>query len=241
MHARLSLTFVFISLALILAPVAQGDTLVGEGISGQTDSKHRAPLVTVGIKRNTGSVSLLVDASIADDEYTDLPIQFDFFINRDKVASQIRSKELPGPVGYVVENTKIPVPFNYAVVATLLHPNRQFVTVIQGAVYSQELAQTYADCSLTIASDEAEAIYTASDVEAGQASDTTVTSTFTAKNDSESVETSFTATKEEDGTFSGSLTYTQEKEAKTATVSGTRTDTKLTLSSEDDTVSLICE
>ncbi|MCO6431696.1 MAG: hypothetical protein J5J00_12630 [Deltaproteobacteria bacterium] len=123
-------------------------TLTSEGISGDLDSKRRSPSLSVTPVVEGERVKLLVDAYVAHVEYQHLPIQFDFFINRHFFTSQIRSKELPGPIGIEIGPQTAALPFNYTVIAKLLHPNREFTTVINGAVFSSNLSGTL-DCTLT--------------------------------------------------------------------------------------------
>jgi hypothetical protein len=124
-----------------------------EGVSGFLDKKRRAPSLSVGVSRNGKSaVKLLADAYVANEEYVDYPIKFEFFVNRTLVATQIRSKELAGPVGIDVDASKTPFPFNYSVIATVLGPNRTFTTVLNGAVFSADLASngSISSCQLTL-------------------------------------------------------------------------------------------
>jgi hypothetical protein len=129
------------------AQVSTDPVLTIEGISGDMDKKRRGPVLSVGVNRNqadsssaagggVGSTTLLVDAFVPNKEYERYPIRFDFFVNRKLVSSQLRSVELPGPIGLLVTPEMGTIPFNYSVVATLLHPNREFTTILHGAVTS---------------------------------------------------------------------------------------------------------
>lgn len=126
---------------------AQSDpVLTTEGISGDSDKKRRGPILSVGVHRNqvdgsatrgrTANTTLLVDAVVPNGEYAKYPIRFDFYVNRKLVSSQLRSTELPGPIGLEVTPDMGTIPFNYSVVATLLSPNREFTTILNGAVTS---------------------------------------------------------------------------------------------------------
>ena len=67
----------------------------------------------------------------------------------------------------------------------LLHPNRTFTTVIQGAVFGTELTKNY-DCTLSLlparATDSTD--FTASNIAATQSGENTFELTFTGKDDS---------------------------------------------------------
>jgi hypothetical protein len=151
-RSALPLVAVFLALTTILATpnthaqVSQDPVLTTEGISGDIDKKRRGPVLSVGVHHNAtdssgarggaANTTLLVDAYIPNKEYERYPIRFDFFVNRKLVSSQLRSVELPGPIGLEVTSEMASIPFNYSVVATLLHPNREFTTILNGAVTS---------------------------------------------------------------------------------------------------------
>lgn len=105
-----------------------------EGVSGDVDKKRREPVVSARVAAGPESATIYVDAYVVSDLTNYLPIQFDFFINRALYASQIRSTELPGPLGITVPYKTVPLPFTYSVVAKILHPNRTFTTVLNGSV-----------------------------------------------------------------------------------------------------------
>jgi hypothetical protein len=106
-----------------------------QGISGTHDDKWRAPIISVQTQKTSEGVKLIIDASVSNEEFRQYPIRFDFFVNRQLRSSQIRSVELPGDVGYLVPPEVAVPPFNYSVTATLLHPNRQYTSLAQGAVF----------------------------------------------------------------------------------------------------------
>lgn len=166
--ALLSLTIV-IGLPSAHAQVSADPVLTTEGISGDVDKKRRGPVLSVGVHRNQtdsssargglGNTTLLVDAFVPNKEYERYPIRFDFFVNRKLVSSQLRSVELPGPIGLLVTPEMGTIPFNYSVVATLLHPNREFTTILNGAVTSTgptPPASAIASCNLEIVPGEGE-------------------------------------------------------------------------------------
>ena len=80
------------------------------------------------------TVKILVDGQVPNEEYQKYPIQYDFYINNRLFSSQITSKQLPGPIGIDVSSEVVPLPFNYTIKATVLHPNRTFTTMAFGAV-----------------------------------------------------------------------------------------------------------
>lgn len=121
-----------------------------EGISGTVDAKRRSPVVSFGTVRGPDGVKILIDAYLPNGDYEQYPIRFDLYVNRHLLVSQIRSRELPGPIGATVPPTVATPPFNFSIVATLLHPNRQFSSVAQGAIYPVELAGTFS-CKITVA------------------------------------------------------------------------------------------
>lgn len=138
---------------LLIQTVAFAQTseiITGEGISGDIDKKRRSPTVSLSTNKTEGNVQILVDAFVADTEYQKYPIQFDFYINRKFFTSQLRSTELPGAIGIDVASSVAKTPFNYSIVARTLHPNREFTTVINGAVFDTDIAAQF-DCTLTTA------------------------------------------------------------------------------------------
>lgn len=232
-------TFCMIQAALAetTAGSASGSATVNttEGVSGFLDKKRRAPSLSVGVNRGTSNgVKLLADAYVANEEYTEYPIKFEFFVNRSLVATQIRSKELPGPVGIDVDVKKNPFPFNYSVIATVLGPNRTFTTVLNGAVFSSDLAGggAISSCQLTLSDAvkaqgaNAERVYAADSVSISQTSNSSVQVVFetsTLSDGSKADPVSVTATISVDGEkASGEVTVTEgDNSPTTATATGT--------------------
>lgn len=143
------------SLALVLAALgpASPDAIAQqfqEGISGTVDAKRRAPVVGFGTERAPDGVKILIDAYMPNGDFEQYPIRFDLYVNRHLFVSQIRSRDLPGPIGATVPPTVATPPFNFSIVATVLHPNRQFSSVAQGAVYPVDLTGTFS-CKITVA------------------------------------------------------------------------------------------
>ncbi len=131
-----------------------------EGISGYQDAKGRDPVIIVTAKRDAAlkKATLLVDAYVSNGEFTQFPIRFDFYINRKLYVSQMRSVELPGPIGIDIGEDIATIPFNYSVVATVLHPNKQFSTILHGAVEestgSGGTTTSGLDCTLMVTDSE---------------------------------------------------------------------------------------
>lgn len=132
------------SLSVYAEPITQ----VTEGISGLRDKYGRDPILTVSREVIGDSVQILVDTQVSDDELQKYPIRYDFFINRNFVTSQIRSPELPGPIGITV-GKETTLPFTYTVMATIIHPSRTFSSVINGAAYANEITSAALTCSVT--------------------------------------------------------------------------------------------
>ncbi len=115
-------------------PTPESLTLTTEGISGEADKGRRSPVLSASTSVGTGNVKILVDAYVPSPQYQKFPIKFEIFVNRKLIVTQIRSTELPGPIGIDVGSNIATPPFNYSIVATLLHPNRQYTTVLNAAV-----------------------------------------------------------------------------------------------------------
>lgn len=241
LSASLFITFSsFVSIAQDATPTPNPATpLVAEGIpDGESitiDKKRRGPVVSIGteVVSTSGSssqVKILADAFVPAEEYKNYPIEFKFFVNGLLRETQIRTVQLPRPVGIVVGTDIATPPFNWTIVATLLHPNRQFVTVAQGAVFGRDLGRTY-DCSLTLSSvasgDSSSSVYVADGVSAGQVSNSDITLNFMTSLLDDGTETnelvaaaslSFRGT-----SATGSLTTTVDGRSVTTAVSGTTT------------------
>jgi hypothetical protein len=222
-------------------------TITGEGINGDVDKHRRAPTVTVGVHNNGSNVQILVDAYIADEEYADYPIQFEFFINRKFFTSQIRSKDLPGPIGIDVSSSTAAVPFNYTIIATTLHTNRQFKSIVNGAVFSSNLSSTF-DCTLTTGVNSDQSVeYVVNNANLSQTTNNNLTLNIETNSTPEGHSVKAAATITVTGTTAtASLVIAEDEgESKTIALSGTaeKTDNKLTsltLNSEDSDVALSC-
>jgi hypothetical protein len=114
---------------------ADGTLLQAEGIGGDVDRDDRGPRITYSVQvRSDGVTRILVDGKVPNEEYQKYPIQYDFFINNRLFSSQVTSVQLPGPIGVDVGPDAGPLPFNYTIRATVLHPNRSFTSMAFGAV-----------------------------------------------------------------------------------------------------------
>jgi hypothetical protein len=222
-----------------------------QGIAGYSDKLSRDPILTVGTtKESNGNVKILVDAAIPNRQFEKFPIRFDFFVNRVFVTSQMRSPELPGPIGIDVTPSIATPPFNYTVIATLLHPNRQYTSVLQSAVYLSDLTFAATCTFLYKSGDGAERNYTLSDVTISQAGEESVSlSLVNARSEDDSVSASLTGTLAiaNGSTASGVLSVDGpggDAEAIAVTGSITKTDgavTKLGVKSANGGFLLECE
>ncbi len=259
MKYSLGLAAVLCTLATALpASSAQADEkLTSEGIGGYMDSKHRNPVLAISIAQPTdpARVKITADASVPNEELNEYPIRFDFFVNGRLFSSQIRSRALPTPVGVDIGRDIATLPFNYSVVATVIHPNRQYTSMIEGAVFEQNLVSTF-DCTATLtkaaqtedAEDTVEE-FVGNDIQTAQSASKTITFNFQGKEAASGDSLDFQVTLQintDDSTASGSLSYTRDGETTSADVSG---DVQLddsgqlssfTLSNDDSTVELSC-
>jgi hypothetical protein len=139
--------FLFLAsiLSTELASNLQAQELISsEGIVGDVDEGRRAPIISFSTKvaEDKSSATILVDTQVINEEYKKFPIVVDFFVNGRLFSRQYRSPELPAPLGIDVPKELAEIPFNYSVVATLLHTNRQYVSVIQGAINSDQTSSS---------------------------------------------------------------------------------------------------
>lgn len=165
---RRTVTFLVVGIITFAAGAwAQSIVHTTEGVSGDRDKKRRNPVISVDRQIKNGNVQLLVDAHVPSEDYRKYPIRFEFYLNRRLHVTQIRSQELPGPVGIDIGPDVATLPFNYTVVARVLHPNRTFTTVLNGAAYNNELSGLL-DCIFTQVSGEKEQVLTLSPANALQ-------------------------------------------------------------------------
>ncbi len=248
-HIASIITLLLVVVCEILIANARAETNTVEGISGDIDKKRRGPSLSVNAFAEGSGAKILADAYVPNKEFAEYPIRFDFYINRRLFSSQIRTKELPGAVGVDVGSDIASIPFNYSVVATLLHPNRQFITTAYGVVYSSNLVGTL-DCTLSVldaAGDSAD--FSALEVKTVQSGNDTLSINFIAENSSDDTEVNVTSSLSiSSDQASGSLSYSIENEAaKALSVSGSVTKgssqelTSISLASSDDSLTLDCE
>jgi hypothetical protein len=237
--ATLLSIFTILSVESTHAQVSADPVLTTEGISGDIDKKRRGPVLSVGVNRTQAdssaapggaeSTTLLVDAFVPNKEYERYPIRFDFFVNRKLVSSQLRSVELPGPIGVLVTPEMGTIPFNYSVVATLLHPNREFTTILNGAVTATgptPPATAIESCNLEIVPGEGEelTVYVADSVTVTPGEDGNFSLSFTtSKLDDGSEGAAVSATADftvSNGEVTGTLTTSVNGNEETVDISG---------------------
>lgn len=222
-----------------------------EGIGGYTDAKQRNPVLSVRTQNvfEPRHVKIMADAYVPDGEFSEYPMRFDFFVNRKLFSSQFRSKELPGAVGVDVGTDVAEPPFNYTVIATVLHPNKNFTTILNGAVFATNL-RARLDCVLEIAggADES-AEYEASQVEILQAGDNLISLSFTGKDssgeNSAQVQATLTISGVDNEKAAGSLTIDTSGTPQTVQAAGTveyanSALSGLEVSSDDGNIALTC-
>jgi hypothetical protein len=120
---------------IVGTPAAINGRLTAEGISGDLDREGRGPRFSFSTELSDENVAkILVSGQVPNEEYQKYPIQYEFYINNRLFSSQIYSEELSGPIGIEVGPQEAQVPFNYSIVAHVLHPNRRFSSVAFGAI-----------------------------------------------------------------------------------------------------------
>jgi hypothetical protein len=253
------------TVAATATPAGPAPSLTTEGISGDVDKKRRGPVVSVGTDYTKGNGSagsekarILVDAFIPNGEYQKYPIRFDFYVNRQFFTSQLRSTELPGPVGIEVPAERAKVPFNYSVVATLLHPNREFTTILHGAIFANDLTSKLSKCTYSIAkattgteNSSDSTSYVSSDVTVEQVANNTVRVAFISSSLSDGSEAedeiSIDAALAFSGTtVSGTVRSTVNDSTESSAVTGTGAIgengvSELSVTTTDKGISLACE
>lgn len=172
--------------------IVDGERIISaEGSGKEVDKQHRGPNLTVGVQAQQNAAKILVAGKVLNKDYEHFPIRYQFFINRQLFRTQVSSPELPGPIGVDIGSDIATVPFNYTIVAEVLHPNRRFTTVVQGAVTqadvivaptTQVVTSLVDQCTLTLnLGEDNETTYSASQV-TFKRSGTDVTAVFLASN-----------------------------------------------------------
>lgn len=238
--------------AQTVAPTASpSNVLIMEGIGGDVDRGNRNPTLSVEVKRVGQGVKILADATVGNEGYAHYPVKFEFFVNRKLFATQIRTQALPGAVGVDIGPDIAVPPFNYTAIATLLHPNRQFTTVIEGSVYALDLVTTF-DCSITRPADNEDSIklFTEDGVSTAQTGNSSLTIAINnAKNTSGSLSATLNGAvivKTSDNSASATLSYVEgSQDPVSLELSGSATLqngklTALSLTSADGETALRC-
>lgn len=248
----LLLTVLFISGATL---ECYAETLRSTTISNLRDKKGRNPDLGVTVFKEGETVKIAADAHIPDKEIARFPIVFDFFINRRLFSTQYRSQGLPGAVGVDIGSDVATPPFNYTVIATVQTPNgRNFKTIIDGAVFSSDLATTFNECVLTLAStgSAAQENVKESSVTAKQFSNESFDISFkgNGSDTGDEISVATTVSVAEDNSLSGTLTTVRNNDkttARTTDLSGTAVlDTEtgglisFSASSTDGNTVLVC-
>lgn len=241
-----------------IAPIqAQEDgVLIKQGIGSTIDKKRRGPELSVRTESEENVVRIYASAHVPNGDYREYPLQYDFYINRRLFSTQMQSPELPGAVGVDIGTDIAVPPFNYSVVASVLHPNSRYTTVIHGTVYQQSLSATL-DCTVTVESTDDTIVYSAEGVSTEQDADNSIALSFTAEevslDESEDLRTTavkaaFTidaAAAEEDDNLSGTVTIGEGDSAAIHQTTGSAVveDGKLlelTAASADGAVEISC-
>ncbi len=241
-----------LSAILITNAWAESSTpLVGEGINGYLDKGRRSPVVSISVERGDKKVTLLADAYVPNTEYSEYPILFEFFVNRKLFATQIRSKALPGPIGVDIGTDVAVPPFNYTVIGRLIHPNREFSTVIEGAVFATNLVTTL-DCTLTVPATDSSSqdsdIFTEGAVTSTQPSSNQLGLSLNKaqrESGSETISAGVTLNIAADSSAQGALTYVRSGSSHIVATEGTITSasgkvTEISVANSDSSVELKC-
>ena len=221
-------------------------SLSTEGIVGDVDQGRRAPVLTfsVEVASDLSSAKILADTQVINEDYRKFPIIVDFFVNGRLFSRQFRSAELPASLGIDVPREMAPIPFNYSIVATLQHTNRQYVTIAQGAV-TEDMASISdkLSCTLSRTSDslniEGEISNTVSEnklkASFGEGTTATLDLSYTTVADSTTADVSGTVKIVDTTGTETSVNVTGTSEAAANTVSS------LDLSSEGEDLTVNCE
>lgn len=105
-----------------------------KGVAGFMDKDNRAPTITLSTSTDGENTKILVDTTVPNSDLDRYPIEVKYFINGNFYTSQIRTNELPKPLGIDIGPDVAQIPFNYSIVASILHPNRRFSSLAQGAI-----------------------------------------------------------------------------------------------------------
>lgn len=245
------LFFLFLFLLVGSAPLfaQSGLTQMSPGLAGERDARGRNPELFVTRVVREDRVSLLVDAHVPHHDYQQYPIKFEFYINRHFFTSQIRSQELPGPVGVDIGPDLATPPFNYAVIAYVLHPTRSTHSMVTGAVFTNELSALFScesDVGIALFGDDAVKTYSATEVSINQTGNNQIGLDFEARATDESKITISGTLNLEESTLSGVLSVSSDGSERLVTVTGqgildNNTLTSLDVASADTQFDLRCD
>lgn len=129
--------------------------LTTAGVANYADKKGRNPTLTVQQSHRPGVVSLLVNAAATGD-FEKFPIQVDIFVNGTLFTSQIVSPTLPIPLGVDVPEARAALPFNFTVVAKIIHPNSVYTSALEGAAFPQNFADEQQNLACNVVAGETE-------------------------------------------------------------------------------------
>ena len=225
---------------------------------GFRDRKGRGPILSVSTAPATGDetgTTINADATVNHHDFKVYPIKFEFYVNRQLVSTQISSPELPGPASYTVLQKDTPTPFNYAVVATLLYPNRSFSSAVYGAMFSNDFAASLKSCTLTLqnpsttgsATSQTYSAPTITVTQQGNAAFTVAFTTSTLSDGGSASEVTANASLSVEGEkITGSLLTTRDSVSERFQLSGTATEKEsvvdsFTAKTSDGTTALACE
>lgn len=246
-------TLLFAPLTTVLAQSAE--PVFSEGVAGQTDTKDRTPVVSVGSVVKDGSVVLLLNAYVRDEDTKIYPTKFEVFVANKLVASLLKPAEQVDPLVVPIDPKIATAPLNYTVHAQIIHPSRTFSTVSSGTIFTSTLVAENLTCEIVTVSDSSdtqdatETTYNAEgeDVSLTQTADTTFSLNISAK---DTEDNSLTATGSvlltEDGSASSTLNVTEDgvesSQITTGTVTLDDSDAvqSLELATEDESFSLSC-
>ena len=163
------------------------------------DIRHRYAKLSVTENITDGNVQLLANVFVESDSTKLYPVKLEFFVNGQLFATQITSASLPRPVGVDIGTDIATVPFNYTVVASVLHPNRTIHSILEGVAFGSNLQSTL-DCTLTLDVDsETPSEFTADDINTTQTGSNTFDLVFDAINsDAETLTVTTTVNVSED-------------------------------------------
>ncbi len=239
-------TFFLLVIGGVQLAHAQKITHTVMGVAGEDDSQSRGPLLSASTENIGGATEIQVEVTQRNREYQQYPIRVEFYVNRRLVSKQVRSAELPGPLGVTVSHDTTSLPFNYTVIAEVIHPEgTNFPTILNAAVFSSDLRGRL-DCTLSLVG-ETNSEFVENGVSIQQTGNETLRISFNGSGISSDDKASFSFTgNATGGTLSGSGSTTINSGVSQANnLTGTITQedsgvSALDLSSSDGSVSFRC-